>query len=266
MTQVTRGQRVYFAAVGALALWVGVWGYFVPERVDIAIPWLVPPLHARFLGAMYLSGAVVMTRSIFARRWWEVRIVVPMIAIWTGMLFVVSLFYLNEFDFTLPRVWIWFAAYIAYPLIGIGLAWRYRREVAEAPGPAVPDWIRRYLLIQGVATTGLALALLLLPGPMVSLWPWPITPLLAQIYSAPFLSYGLGSLMIARRRTLPEIRFGVTATGTFALLVLVASFRHAGLFSTSDLADWIWFGGFLIAAAMLGVITARAYRRLQSGG
>src|SRR5687767_6939157 len=60
MTVVTRGQRIYFGAVGLLALWVGIWGYFIPGQVDKAIPWLVPPLHARFLGAMYLSGTAFM--------------------------------------------------------------------------------------------------------------------------------------------------------------------------------------------------------------
>ena len=48
MNTVTRGQKMYFAAVGLLALWVGIWGYFIPTQVDKAIPWLVPPLHARF--------------------------------------------------------------------------------------------------------------------------------------------------------------------------------------------------------------------------
>ena len=57
---VTRGERIYFAAVGVLALWVGFWGYFVPSEVERAIPFSVPPLHARFLGAVYLSGLTIM--------------------------------------------------------------------------------------------------------------------------------------------------------------------------------------------------------------
>src|SRR3712207_136693 len=98
MTNVTLAHRLYFTAVGALALWVGVWGYFAPHRIDVAIPWIVPPLHARFLGAMYLSGTAFMIGCLFARRWYEVRVVVMMIAIWTGLLFVVSLFHLQAFD------------------------------------------------------------------------------------------------------------------------------------------------------------------------
>ena len=89
MNEVTGRQRVYFAAVGLLALWVGVWGYFIPSHADVALPWLVPPLHARFLGAIYLSGATFMVGCLLARQWAEVRVVLPMIALWTGLLLLV---------------------------------------------------------------------------------------------------------------------------------------------------------------------------------
>ena len=81
MTTITQGQKFYFAAVGLLALWVGIWGYFIPSRVDQAIPWLVPPLHARFLGAMYLSGATFMVGAILSRHYAEVRTTVFGIAV-----------------------------------------------------------------------------------------------------------------------------------------------------------------------------------------
>src|SRR3712207_5496311 len=74
MTPITRGQRIYFAAVGAFAMLVGVWGYFLPSRIDQVIPWLLPPLHARFLGAMYLSGATFMLGCFLARRYAEARV------------------------------------------------------------------------------------------------------------------------------------------------------------------------------------------------
>jgi len=103
------------------ALWVGIWGYFIPSHVDKAIPWLVPPLHARFLGAMYLSAAAFNLGSILAHYYAEVRIVIRMIVIWTGMLLIVSLFYLGEFDYNHKPVWFWFGAYLVYPLIGLWL-------------------------------------------------------------------------------------------------------------------------------------------------
>jgi len=258
MRAITRGERIYFGAVGLLALWVGLWGYFIPDKVDKAIPWLVPPLHARFLGAMYLSGATFMIGGILSRYYAEVRGMIPAIAIWTGMLFIVSLFYLGEFDYSRTQVWTWFGAYIIYPLIALWLMWKERASQEKLSGSDLPAWARSYLLIQGILVTALALVLLLAPEFMVSVWPWNITRLLAQLYSAPFLAYGISSLMISRLGTWAEIRIVVTATFVFAVGVLLASLIHRALFSVGNLSTWLWFGGFLVATGMLGLLTVRA--------
>jgi hypothetical protein len=261
MTPVTRNQKLYFTAVGLLALWVGVWGYFIPSHVDQAIPWLVPPLHARFLGSMYLSGTTFMIGGILSRYYGEVRVMVRVIDSWTGMLFVVSLFYLGEFDYSRSQVWIWFGAYILYPLVALWLIWRDRAWQRPVEGTTLPQWARHYLLGQGVVVTLLALLLLFLPDVMASVWPWNITRLLAQIYAAPFLAYGVSSVMISRLRTWPEVRVVVTATFVFALGVLVASIIHRQLFSFADLATLLWLGGFLVTTIMLGLLTVQALQK-----
>jgi hypothetical protein len=260
MTRVTRGQKIYFAAVGLLALWVGIWGSFFPTRVDTAIPWLVPPLHARFLGALYFSAVVFTVGSILARYYAEVRIVAPVIAIWTGLLFVISLFYLGEFDYRHRPVWFWFGSYFLYPLIGLWFMWQDRSWHEMIPGPRLPLWGRRYLLAQGVIVATLALALLLTPDFMVAVWPWKITRLLAQMYAAPFLAYGLSSLVLSRRRTWLEARVLIIAAFVFACGVLLASLIHRGLFSSANAATWLWFGGFLLATAMLGALSVQSIR------
>lgn len=265
MTAVTRGQRIYFAAVGLLALWVGIWGYFIPGRVDQAIPWLVPPLHARFLGAVYLSAATLLVGGILARYYAEVRVMVRLITIWTGMLFVISLFYLGEFDYNHGPVWFWFGAYVIYPLIGLWFIWRDRTLHKRVAEPALPAWVRGYLLAQGAAITLLALSLLLVPQIMVNVWPWKITRLLAQIYSAPFLAYGLSSLMLSHQQTWPEVRVVVIGTFVLAFGVLLASWIHRELFTFTNAATWIWFGGFSLATLMLGLLTARATRNGVGG-
>jgi len=260
MALVTRGQKFYFAAVGLLALWVGIWGYFFPSRVDTAIPWLVPPLHARFLGAIYFSAVVFTVGSILARYYAEVRLVVPVIAIWTGLLFVISLFYLGEFDYRRGPVWFWFGSYFLYPLIGLWFIWQDRSRHEMIPSPRVPPWGQRYLLIQGIVVTTLGFALLLTPDLMASVWPWKITRLLAQIYASPFLAYGLSSLVLSRQRTWLEVR--VLVISAFALVcgVLLASVIHRGLFSFAGASAWLWFGGFLLATAMLGVLGVQSIR------
>jgi hypothetical protein len=261
MNRVNARHRVYFAAVAILALWVGVWGYFVPSHVDVALPWLVPPLHARFLGAMYLSGTSFMLGCLLARQWAEVRVVLPMIALWTGMLLVVSLLHLDEFNPAVPPTYVWFAAYFFYPLIALWLAWRHRRAAPPDPASAarLPWVVRLYLLAQGTLVSLLALALLLAPGLMTALWPWQITPLLAQLYSAPFLAYGLGSLLLAGRQTWLETRIALTAMWVFAVGVLLASLIHNALFTFNAPAAWLWFAAFVTATFALAFLSVLAW-------
>jgi hypothetical protein len=257
MTTVTRNQKIYFAAVGALALWVAFWGLLIPERVDKAIPWLVPPLHARFIGAIYLSAVLLMGASMMAHYYDEVRVATVVVSIWTGALFVISLFYLSEFDFSRSPVWFWFGAYISYPLIGFWIAWTQRDTRDESKSPSLPNWIRNYFLAQGLILTVLALALFFAADFMVTIWPWNITRMLAQIYSGPFLAFGLGSLMLSRQRTWLEVRIGVWGIFVLAVGVLVASLIHRSLFSASSLSTWVWFGGFSLVALFPGAAIVR---------
>lgn len=247
---VSSGERLYFGAVAILALWVGVWGYFAPSQVLKALPFHVPPLHARFLGSVYLSGVVIATGAILSRRWYQVRDVPIMTAIWTGGLGLISLLHLDAFPSARPQTWIWFAAYTVYPLIALWLAWRHRSQRGDG-GPPLPPWARRYLMVQGVILVVVAVMLLLFPRVMVDMWPWPINRMLAQMYSAPLLSYGVGSLLMERRRSWLEIRTPIVGMFAFAILALAASVIHRGLFSVSEIEDVVWFG--VLAAISVGL-------------
>ena len=260
MPPVTRAHRVYFACVGSFALWVGLWGYFVPGEISRAIPWQVPALHARFIGAMYLSGLVLMGLALVSRHLVEVRTAVLMAAIWTGMLLLVSLLHLNEFDYSRMPVWFWFGAYIAYPLAGAWLAFVHRPPPPPGTAAAAPGWVRIYLVAQGVICTALAACLFFAPTGMASIWPWRISPLLTQIYSGPFLSYGIGSLLLARQRHWIDLRIALASMLAFAVLVLVASFIHRPVFGPIGVSAQLWFGGFAVATAVLAFLTFRAMR------
>lgn len=257
----TRGHKLYFLAVGSFALWVGLWGYPVPSEITRAVPFAaVPPLHARFIAAMYLGGMVLMLGSLFARELREVQIAVLMAAIWTGVLLIVSLFHLDAFDYRGPRVWFWFFAYVVYPLAGAWLAWRDGPITAPAGATELPGWVSGYFGVQGVACIALAAALFFLPGWMASYWPWRIPALLAQIYAGPFLSYGVGSVLLMRRRRWSEVRIPVLAMAVFAALVLLASVMHSASFTPGSISATLWFLGFAGATVMLARLAAAACR------
>src|SRR4051794_13683155 len=66
-SRVTWSERVYFLAVGVLAAAVGLPTYFRPANAADVLPFGVPLLHARLIGAMYLSGLAIMLGAILAR-------------------------------------------------------------------------------------------------------------------------------------------------------------------------------------------------------
>jgi hypothetical protein len=201
---------------------------------------------------MYLSGLAIMLGSIVARRWTDVRLVPAITAIWTGGLLLVTLLHLEAFDFATTQTQLWFGAYVAYPLIGIWLLVRRRHARDPGTGRRPGSASRLWLVGEGVLLGTLGAALLVAPGTMADLWPWPVTPLLAQIYSAPLLAYGIGSVLLSRVRTWREIRIEVVGIGLFALLALVASVIHRDLFVIGDPAAWAWFT--LLAGVTAGAL------------
>jgi len=249
-------QRSLYAFVLCFASWVAFWGLLRPAGVARALPFTVPPLHARFLGSMYLSGVVFMLLALIARRWYEVRVVTLILAVWTGMLGIVSLFHLDAFAWSRDQTWFWFFAYICYPLVALWVAWCQRGENDHPAGPHLSLVLRLYLYLQGAAAIALALALLFAPQFMTTVWPWKIPMLVAHIYGAPFLSFGIGSLYAAHQQAWSEVRIVILGTLVFALGVLTASRLHVKLFDLHSISAWIWFGGFGLVSISLLLFSA----------
>jgi hypothetical protein len=140
--EITKSQKIFYGFVLMLAAMIGTWGIFFPSNVLQVLPFMVPPLHSRFLGSMYLSGATFMGLNILATQWAEVRVVTPMIAIWTGTLGIISLFYLPAFDWGRVQVWIWFIAYISFPLIAAWITWQQRSQTTPTEGLPLSHHLR----------------------------------------------------------------------------------------------------------------------------
>jgi hypothetical protein len=257
-------QRVLFGLVFLFAAWVAAWGLFLPGEISVALPLSAPPMHARFLGAMYLSGSIFMLLGMMAHAWSSVRVVTLMLGLWTGMLGIVSALHLDAFDWLRRPTWFWFVAYIGYPLVALWIAWRQRAQTQSDAGPPVSGLLLIYLNVQGVVALALAVCLLVAPGFMTTVWPWAIPALLAQIYGAPFLSYGVGSLYAARQRTWREVRIAIYGTLVFAVGVLTASLIHAGLFNPRAPSAWLWFGGFAVAS--LALLAFSIFPSLRTSG
>ena len=243
-------ERSYFVVVAGFTLWVGWFGFLRPQEILRALPWPMPPLHARFVGALYLAATVFLLLSALARTRLQTRSILDIAGVWTGCLLLVTVLQWRQFDLARVQVWYWVGAYVAFPLAAAGL----RRA---APPVAVPAsarmrqaWVPRVLQVQGTALVVLAALLLVWPGSAQHFWPWKITPLLAQVYAGPVAAFGVGSLLLARRRNWPEARLPLLGQATFAGLALAASCWHWPLFTPGSPSRVIWFCTLALLAAV----------------
>jgi hypothetical protein len=251
---IPQSHKVFFGIVLLEALLVAVLGCFAPTFLAQLFSWApLPPLHARFIGVMYLYGAVFMLGCLFAKRQAEVRFALVMIAIWTGTLLLVSLLNLSAFDLNRLPVQIWFVSYLLDPIVALWLAWTFRAQPERQPKTSL-EWIKTVMQVQGVLIGLFALGLLFVPAAMTTIWPWKITPLLAQLYAGPLLAYSLGSWWFAQSPTWLEVRAVIPAMFVFGAGVLLVSIIHLSLFSVNDPSDWLWFITFALIALLTGLM------------
>lgn len=269
MTAPTRVEKIYFAVIFLSAIWISLFGLLLPTQLAAIFTWMtLPPLHARFLGAVYLFGAMIMLGSIFATGWKQIRAALITAAIWTGLIFVVSVLNLGAFDLSSFSAWAWLISYFVYPLAALFLAWNRTRSSRppEIEDGSIRGWERSYLFVQGGVMVVLAVALLVAPGLVAPLWPWKVTALLAHFYSGPLLAFGYSSVEFARIGTAADRRTLYPAMLGFTVCVLLASFVHSSLFSIGDVSAWLWFSGFAIATLFLAAITVFGLARTSKGG
>ena len=262
--EITLVDRLFFGIIAVAALFVAYLGFFEPARMDASFTWaLLPPLHARFVGALYLFGGVYLGGCLLARYRSQVEPAPAAVVIFTTLLLLITLLNPKAFDYDLVPPWVWTLSYVVYPLWGIALIWAGRsRERTTAPGAVMPGWAPTFLVVQAVLFGVTGLALLVAPGVMVDLWPWPITKGLAQFYGGPFLAYAYCSWAYSRKKTWTEVATIVPGMFAFSVATVVISLVHRELFSASDVSAWAWFTIFFGAAAgLLGMLTSMILSR-----
>jgi hypothetical protein len=260
--EIPAAQRAFFVVIAVAALFVAYLGLVTPAKMDRSFTWAaLPPLHAGFVGMLYLFGGVFMVGCVVARRRSQVTGALPGIALFTGLLLLATVLNSEAFDFDLAPVWIWTLSYSIYPAIAVALLVRDRRTVGAASAAApttLPAWARSFLRAQAVVFALVGGLLLVAPSATVDAWPWPIAAGLAQFYGGPFLAYAACSWHYAGKAAWADLAAIVPAMLVFTAGTVAVSLAHRDLFSSSDLAAWAWFAGFGCAAIGLCVMSANA--------
>lgn len=215
-------------------------GLFSPGSTPF--PVAVTPLNARFIGALYLAGAVGMILSALGNDLADMRIFLFGFAVIALLVLVVTFAYWG--DFAAKRVpVIWLATYVVDPVAAGAALLTLRPLQAAQPGP---HQLSALLLVESSVFGVAGVVLLLAPGIAALVWPWKINALLSQVYGAFLLSFAIGALLAARESRPSALRPLVAGTAVLAGLTLIGSSFHLDRFTPGP-ATAIWFGFFTIA-------------------
>ncbi len=250
--------RVFAIAV-ILVLIGGSLLLIYPAAIVPYWPWRLAPFTARFLGAFYLAEMAAIGALACYNRWTPARLVLVMAVLFTAIVSAVSLWHLDRFDLNRWRSWGWFAVYLGSAAISAYFLWRYRQ--LPHPGWEPPPALRTFFRAQALVLTLYGLALLLLPQIATGFWPWPIDRFHTQVYSAIFLTGGIGALLLSRRIAKPDLlAFGLAQVilGAGAIIGLLLADSAANVVRWSAPGTWLWlavFAGFVVTGgvALLGM-------------
>ena len=250
------GFRVFTLFV-VLVLFVGIQHFFLPDSVRRIWPWETTPFNARFLGALYLAEITAALILLRTNRWAPARTALVMGLTYTTVVSLVSLAYLDRFDFADWPAWAWFLVYIIPTFLQADFIRRYR-HFPLADSFATPPLWRIVLLTQAAVLGVYGLGLLAAPGFFSDFWPWPIDDFHGRVYSSIFLVASAGTLVVSGVATRIElVTVGLTQAvfSFFAIAGLIIVDQSLNRVDWSATGTWFWVGAF---AVLLAVNTAVA--------
>ena len=243
-----------------LLLLVGGSLFFFPEFARPRWVWSLTPLNTRFLGAIYLASLVALSMLLVThRRALAIRLMVPMMWVFTTVVLVVSCLQIEQFDLTRRTTAIWFGVYAADCLGSSYYLWHYRKPIFTVSQPLPRRW-QRYLQWQAAVLGVYGFGLLLLPAQFGLFWPWPLDALHCQLYSGMFLTGAAGAALLSRQATAMELwAFGLiqlTLSGLVLAGVVIVDITVRRI-NWSSFGNWAWMGAvLLVAIAGLALVLA----------
>jgi hypothetical protein len=156
----------------------------------------------------------------------------------------------------------WIAIYVLVPLLMlIIMIVQARAPGADPPRQAgLPAWLYAVLGVQAIVLLGFGLALFAKPGQAAPLWPWKLTPLVAQATGAWLISLGVAAAHALVERDARRLRPGAVGYILLAVLQAIALARYPHEFAWGS-ASGIVYLIFLATMLLTGAALARGTRR-----
>ena len=246
--------RAFLLIGAAQGYAIGLTGLLRPESI-VGFPLESTPLNARFVASFYLAGAIGLTLSALGRRAGDMRVLLVAFSVVTVLLLVVTIGYWSEFKSDgVPYPWL--VSYIVDPVVGGALIvwfglWTVRSPRLRGAG--------LLFVVEAAVLGGLGVLMLAAPDTAIDLWPWKLTGVLARLYGAIFVAFGLGAILAAQERR-PRATMPFAATSLVLSVCGLATYGlHRSRFDGST-ATGVWLVAHGLATAAFAVAFLAALR------
>ena len=276
LRQLVPGMRRLLYVAAVLVLLAGFQLFVFSQRTATYFAWTIAnPLGAAFLGGGYWASVSIEALAARQRIWANARIAVPTVFVFTVLTLVATLLHLSLFHLgsqfainTRLVTYGWIAIYTLVPAIMVVVAFSQARAPGVDPAPTglLPGWLRLLLGCQSILLLGFGVALFAAPVSAAKVWPWTLTPLLAQATGAWLIGLGVAAAHAVLERDARRLRPAAVAYVIFAVLQSIALARYPGLFDwtkTSGIIYVIVLATMLIVGAV-GLLRESQERRASS--
>jgi len=149
----------------------------------------------------------------------------------------------------------WIAIYVLVPLlIVILLAAQLRTPGVDPPRTAgLPVWLYVVLGIQAVVLLSLGIALFAAPAQAARLWPWDLTPMMAQAIGAWLIALGVAAGQALAERDARRLRPAAAGYIVLAVLLAIVLARYPHQFEWGS-ASGILYLVFLAVMLLTGAV------------
>ena len=256
------GMRWRLCTAAVLVLLAGLQLFVFTGRTSTFFAWtIVNPLAAAFLGGGYWASVLIEALAGRQAVWANARIAVPTVFVFTVLTLAATLVHLGQFHLgshftagTRIVTWAWIGVYVLVPLLMlIVLVVQARTPGADPPRSApLPIWLLVVLAVQAIILLGFGVALFAVPRQAAPLWPWKLTPLVAQATGAWLISLGVAAGHSLLERDARRLRPAALGYILLALLQAIALARYPHQFewgSASGRIYLVFLGAMLLTGA-----------------
>jgi hypothetical protein len=264
LRRLSPGMRRLLFTASVLVLLAGIQLFIFTGRTDSFFAFTIPnPLAAAFLGAAYLAAVPIEALAGRQALWANARIAVPAVLVFTVLTLAVTVTHLDQLHLgarfaagTQLVTVAWIAIYVLVPaLMLILLAVQARIPGADPPRSAgLPAWLYVVLAVQAIVLLGVGIALFAMPGRAAPLWPWKLTPMMAQATGAWLISLGVAAGHALLERDARRLRPAAAGSILLAVLLSIALARYPHQFEWRS-ASGVVYLIFLVMMLLTGAVS-----------